>query len=46
LDGYGPRFHRDFFAGAEDILTVAVYVPSIALFYFFENIALRKYTTV
>ena len=30
------------FASAGDILTVALYVPNVASFYFFENIALRQ----
>lgn len=34
------------FANAGDMLTLAFYVPSVALFYFFENIAVRKDTTV
>ena len=33
------------FAGMGDLLTIAIYVPSVASFFFFENIALRKDTT-
>jgi hypothetical protein len=34
------------FASAGDMLTLALYVPSVGLFYFFENIALRKDATI
>ena len=34
------------FASPGDMLTVALYVPSVAQFYFFENIALRQDTSV